>query len=419
MSSGRPVLRKSLPTLLILTAAIVGAVLLVASRPQTEPPPREEKVWSIAAWPADVTSHTPVLTLYGRVEAVQSSRLTAAIAADVLEVNAEEGQAVAKGQILLRLDDRDARLRLQQRAAELAEIRAQLQSEQTRYAQDQAMLDSEQHLLTLAEREVKRAQRLERDKLTSASRIDEAEQARLRQAIALAQRRLAVEDHTARQARLQAQQEKAEVQHALAQLDVEHSVIRAPFDGRIGQVSASPGDRARSGEVLVSLYARDSLQVRAQIASLHLPAVSSALAAGSPLNAEATLAGKRIHLGLGRLAGEIRADRGGRDALFHPAAAGDELIPGAILPLTLQLPPVADSLALPAEALYGNDRVYTIIDHRLQTHRVERLGETLGAHGDHLLLLSSDDIASGTPVLITHLPNAMEGLKVRIQAEQP
>ncbi len=413
MQRGQSVLKKIIPLLLILAFAIAGAIVLFKTKPQAPPTESEEKIWAVTTQIADPKQNTPAISLYGRVESAQQSRLTSSLNTTVQEVLCREGQRVEKGQPLVRLDARDAQLRLQQRSAELAEIRALLTSENTRFDSDQKILKDERQLLTLAQQEVTRAQRLKKDKLAAQTLIDQAQQVRLRQDIAVAQRQSAVRDHKARMNRLQAQFKKAESLHALAELDIEHTVLTAPFNARITDVPASPGNRTRPGEVLVELYAVDALQVRAQIPNAKLTAVETALASGHPLMANAhTSSQQTLELQLTHLAGDIKPKRGGRDGLFELNTPGINLAVGSIIALQLQLPAVDDTLALPREALYGSKRIYSIVDGRLKGHQVERLGET-PAGRESLLLVRSASIVPGDVIVTTQLPNAVEGLKVR------
>lgn len=419
MYNGPSVLKKALPLIMILGLAIGGAALLIASKPQAKIAAGEEKVWTVDTQRVQPGQHTPIISLYGRIESAQLSRLSAALSSTVLAVLSHEGERVRQGQVLVQLDDRDAQLRLKQRRAEQAEIRAQLDSELNRFDSDRRILKSERQLQALAQQALKRAQRLKKDQLTAQTFIDEAQQLKLRQDIVVAQRQLAVDDHPTRKARLQAQLKKAESLQTLAALEVERCLLRAPFDGRITQLAASPGDRTQPGSLLVELYALDAIQIRAQIPTTQLATIEAALARGQPLTALAhTANGQTLTLHLSHLAGDIKASRGGRDALFTLDTASDALTVGGIVTLQLQLPSVSHAIALPREALYGGDRVYSILDGRLQGHRIERLGETLAGDGHRSrLLVRSDSLKPGDVIVTTQLPNALEGLKVR--AKQP
>ena len=64
------------------------------------------------------------------------------------------------------------------------------------------------------------------------------------------------------------------------------------------------------------------------------------------------------------------------------------------------------------QAIYGNARLYTLRDGRLHGVDIEPVGQTRSASGETRLLVRSAELSAGTPIVVTHLPNAVEGLKV-------
>ncbi len=82
--------------------------------------------------------------------------------------------------------------------------------------------------------------------------------------------------------------------------------------------------------------------------------------------------------------------------------------------LVLTLPTQDAVVALPHEALYGMDRVYTIVEKRMEGVVVERVGEIRSSTGERRVLVRGPTLAEGADVVITQLPNAIEGLRVRI-----
>ena len=140
----------------ILGAGILVVVLLVATKPAAKPVVVKEKAWLISTQEARPGSWAPVLTLYGRVESLWSSTLTAGVAADVLSVQVLEGDRVSHGDLLVSLDERDARLLLAQREAELAQSLAGIATENSRHAADRESLPRERRLLELKRAEVNR-----------------------------------------------------------------------------------------------------------------------------------------------------------------------------------------------------------------------------------------------------------------------
>jgi HlyD family secretion protein len=70
-------------------------------------------------------------------------------------------------------------------------------------------------------------------------------------------------------------------------------------------------------------------------------------------------------------------------------------------------------IAVPYQAIYGNSRLYLLYEDRLQGVDVESIGQYVDADGNSLLLVKSSQINDGDEIVITHLPNAVSGLKVK------
>ncbi|WP_236743967.1 efflux RND transporter periplasmic adaptor subunit [Marinobacter similis] len=107
------------------------------------------------------------------------------------------------------------------------------------------------------------------------------------------------------------------------------------------------------------------------------------------------------------------ADAAGTEAILALVGNGGGLRPGELLPVNLQRPERADSVAIPFSALYGANAVYLMNqDQRMERVRVERIGEAMANNGERRLLVAGDELKPGAKLITTHLPNAMTGLKV-------
>ena len=175
------------------------------------------------------------------------------------------------------LDDREAELLRAQRAAEVADIDAQIDHERQRNENDVKALEHEEMLLALSRREVKRAEKLAKRKVGSEAQIDQMRQAEERQAMAVDQRRFSINEHASRRAQLEARLARAESLLRRAELDLERTRIKAPFDGRVSRVSVSPGDRVRGGDEIVTVYNTSEIEIRAQIPTRQVALVRDAL----------------------------------------------------------------------------------------------------------------------------------------------
>lgn len=166
----------------------------------------------------------------------------------VREVYVQEGDKVAKGQILARQEDDEPKLSAARAAAAVEQAKAQMAQYQVQ--------------LSVAEREHRRLQGLVATNFVAAQKVDQAAD-RIREA----------------QANLQAQRAAvATAQAALeeARYNLELTVIRAPTDGRIARRYANPGSGASTLNVsnMFDLEPDAPRIVRAEIAEGSLPHVA-------------------------------------------------------------------------------------------------------------------------------------------------
>ena len=407
------ILRIVLP-LLILAAGVAGMGALVKSKPEREPLGVEERTWTVMAAAVEPGTVTPQLVLFALVDSPRTTRLTSAVNADVKTVEVLEGQRVALGDRLITLDDREARFVLDQRNAEVAELEADLEHEALRHRNNLAALEHEKELLELARREVERARSLAERNVGSRSNMDQALREEGRQKLSIEQRELAIGEHRSREKRLRARLARAGAQRSRAMLDLERTQVYPPFEGRITEVSVSPGDRVRPGDPLVELFDAATVELRGQIPLRYLPVARAALERGETLAARAVVGGREVRAVLHRLTARVGRGSGGADGLFRVIEGNDRLQLGRTVALTLDLPAVHDAITVPRGALYGTDRVFVTDGQRMKSVRVERLGETHPAGGEGGVVVRSPHLRASGRVVVTQLPNAVDGLKIKV-----
>jgi len=176
---------------------------------------------------------------------IQVAARRAGIIRDVL---VQEGDTVARGQVLARLEDDEPRLQAERSAAEVRQARAQI-----------ALLEVQ---LSTANREHERLQGLVASNFVAGQRLDQTRDA-VRQAQAgLSAQRAAIAT--------------AEARLSEARYNQELSVIRAPADGRIVRRYANPGAGASTLNVsnMFDLEPNTDRIVRAEISESALPFVT-------------------------------------------------------------------------------------------------------------------------------------------------
>lgn len=409
--------RVILPLIILLTGAASFAALK-ATRPEPVPIESQEKAWTVVTEAITSGTVSPNLRLFGRTESPRAARLTSGVEADVLDVPAREGERVSTGELLVRLDDREVALVVTQNQAEINQIEAEIELEKKKHANDLSSMEHERALLALARKEVERARRLAKTNVGSQSQLDSARQAVERQTIAVDSRELAIRQHESVMARLKSRLRQAEAVRDRSTLDLERTRIMAPFDGRVTKVFVSIGDRVKNGDALVSLYDTSTLEIRAQVPTAALPLVRQSLLEKHPLEARTQVDGISVEAVLDRISGEVRAGSGGADALFRIREGSPWLPLGRTVELVVELLPVDDAVALPLEALYGSNRVYLFDNGKMKGVDVERLGEIHAIGRDRRVLVRSDQLKPGERIIITQLPNAIDGLKVRVVEER-
>lgn len=373
-------------------------MFLKATRPAPPPVEVRERIWRVATAIVVPARIAPTLTLYGRVEAPDRIRIAAPVAGRVLAVSVRDGERVEPGAALVRMDPRDLEPRL-------ALARADVERERIRAHHDRLALAQEKTLLKLAQTKFERFDKLKTARLGAESAADQASEELARVRLAVTLREQAIAEQPARLAQFQARLDEA-------QRDLERSAVSAPFAARVGKVEVAAGDQVQTGQTLLSLYSADSLYVRAKLPVIHAAELRQAIAAGIELAAVANFGSARLPLVLERIAGE--ADARGVDVLLR--IEGGEGVPvGAFVNAELERPPVADVLALPFAALHGGDRIFRVVDGRLEGLQVERVGERR-LDGEPRLIVRTAEVGAGDSVMITHLPNAIDGLSVEVVA---
>jgi hypothetical protein len=103
------------------------------------------------------------------------------------------------------------------------------------------------------------------------------------------------------------------------------------------------------------------------------------------------------------------------DGLFTVTEGASQISQGRFVKLDLALPPRDGLIALPAEAIYGTDRIYLLdAQSRMRAQRVVRIGEVLLDTGETRVLVQAEGLPADAAVVITQLPNALDGLLVRV-----
>jgi membrane fusion protein, multidrug efflux system len=206
------------------------------------------------------------------------------IPANVAEVAIVDNQSVKEGDTLVRLDDVDYRLALDQAQAKLATqnaaiktFGAQIKAAEATAAQVRAQLDSAKATVVKTEADFTRTDALAAKDYSTKAALDAAIAARDSALAQVKADEAAIQTADANIAVLQAQRNEAErvanelqVAVAKADRDLSFTVIRAPFNGVVGNRSVQVGDYVTAGKRLAAVVPLDKVYVDANLKETQL-----------------------------------------------------------------------------------------------------------------------------------------------------
>lgn len=211
-----------------------------------------------------------VISTNGKVEPVQNFEAHAAAQVMVKRILVHEGDAVKRGQLLMQLDDADARAQAAKALAQLRSAEAGLQDVTAGGTQEEVLTTRTEIVKAQAERDAadRNLQAVQRLQQTGAASPGEVEAARNRLQKAQADLQLLQSKLTGRFSnpeivKVQAAAEEARAAYAAAQEVLKNSHITAPFAGVIYQLKVKAGSYVNPGDLLLQMANLNQVQVRA------------------------------------------------------------------------------------------------------------------------------------------------------------
>jgi RND family efflux transporter MFP subunit len=378
-------------TLIICAVLVLAGIVALSIIFSTEPRAQRETAVRQSAMTVDVItpasgSFRPVVEVLGTVKPARDIELRPQVDGRVIELSEDlvPGGFVRRGEVLLRIEDSDYRNSLLQRQSELQQAIAELEIEQGRQAQArreyrelQKTLEPENEALVLR-----------RPQLRSA------------------------------QAAVQA----AEAAEAQARLDLERTVIRAPFDAQVLERTVNLGSRVDSGDSLAHLVGLEQYWVEATVPPDQLRWLSfpgEAPGSGSPVSIRHRSAwpeGEQRQGRLYRLVGELEGGTRLARVLvevddplaLEPGSEGlPSLIIGAFVETHIEGREISDALVLPRETIRQDDTVWLMRDDELHIQQVEIVFQ------DARHAYISGGLAPDDRVVTTNLATVKQGIRLR------
>ncbi|MEQ8305018.1 MAG: efflux RND transporter periplasmic adaptor subunit [Hoeflea sp.] len=410
----RPVAQIALMAL-VLAGGWAGMQYLANSRVDPVRKPFEPLVYTVETAEAVLSDNTPVIRLYGQVDAGRSVDLRAAASGEVLEIHPDlvAGRRVEAGTVLLRVDPFIYEGAVVEARANLASTRAAIAEIDARLASEREQLESAQMQLELAKADLERALSLADTGTLTDKQVDDRRLILSQREQAVSQRRNNILITEAQRAQQDANASRLEWKLREAERKLEDTAVIAPFDGVISEESIETGRSVSANEVVASIYDDTALEARFTLTNAQYGrmATDSDPLLGREVEVSWSVGGQEYvwPAAIDRIGARVAAERGGVEVFATILAADNpvQLRPGAFVALTVPDRVWRDTFRLPETAVRSSDHVFVVVDGKLERRDVRLIA------WDREDAIVEGDLANGDDVLATRLTEATEGVRVR------
>lgn len=259
-----------LKRLLFFIPVILGVALIITLVKNKQPPIRpevEEKSRSVSTLTIEPTSVVPRVLGYGYSEATETWEAIPEVSGKVVEMDPElkKGVFYSKGDLLLRIDPESYGLAKSKGVASAMSTEAELKELEQQEENTRRLISIEEESLRLASNELARKKQLHKQGYLSQSELDTEEKNYLAQETSLKNLQNNLALIPSQKKALLARKDSDISSLSELTLDLERTVIRAPFDCRISEVNVELNEFAQVGTVLLKAVNLDEAEVAVQL----------------------------------------------------------------------------------------------------------------------------------------------------------
>ena len=419
----RLVLSPKMISVLSLSALLTAVALLSAGCGGSKANVRQEQVNAAQPVAVDITTATAIvreLPQYfeatGSLAGDEQTDVAPSVAGKVVAIGVDMGSYVKRGQMIVRLDDVDAKLRVQQQQAQVEQMKASLRQAEEKVGVRPGQsfnlnkipeVSNAKVALDLAEKNLRRSEKLIESGDISRSFYDQqkAQRDQLREvyesALSLARQNYAAV-MTAR-----ANVANAESQLNLARRSLSYALVYSPIDGFVSERNADLGEYVSPTTKVATVVRINPLRVRIDIPEQAIPAISVGQSVSVTTSAwpDKNFSGR-----IARVSPNVTPASRTLTVEAEVENSGGALKPGQFATVRILQSRAQPAVLVPARAVRtesGVSRVFVIKDGHVQ-ERVVQLGQT---EGD--LIQVKNGIAGDEQVATSNIEQLGDGMAVR------
>ena len=339
----------------------------------------------------------------GTVRARKSADIPFELSGRITRIWVEEGQRVEKGDRLAALDGREYRLALEEAKSRYLKGLGQLAVEEESYqGGERAERLLEEQRAELARDE--RAGRLTRDQ-----RLDRELELGMEAVRKGAYRRELLEVRSGLSA--------ARADIARLELQLERTVLRAPFAGVVSELALTAGERVQPGRSLCRLT--DDVELEAQVGVLE--ADLGFVQVGKPALLELPALATQVPATVDVVSPDVDVATRTCRVLLRISGADHTVKPGMFVRAVIAGRTFPDRLLVPAEAVVSRDGRPVVF--RVEDKRAHWVYVTLGERNERVVeienVLQGGPLEAGTPVVIDNHLTLTHEAKVKVKKTVP
>ncbi|MBD0324887.1 MAG: efflux RND transporter periplasmic adaptor subunit [Pyrinomonadaceae bacterium] len=377
----------------LLLVVVLSALALSCGGSKAQSNTQNVNTQAAAPAPAEVTV-TPAISRQlprfleatGSLAADEQTDVAPTVGGKVVYVGVDLGSFVQRGAVLVRLDDRDARIRLEQAQAQVTQAEANVRQAQARIGLRPgqkfdptrvAEVGSARVALELAEKELRRFERLIETGDVSRSSYDQqkARRDQLREQYEAAL--TAARQNYAGVETAQAAADAARTQVAQARKAIADAVVTAPISGYVAERPADLGEYVATSSRIATIVRTNPLRVRIDIPEQVVSSIQVGQSVSVTVSSypDRSFAG-RVH----HIAPNVTANSRTMTVEAQVENVGDALKPGQFATVRILLPESTPAVLVPARAVRtesGTSYVFVIKNGRAE-QRIVQLGQTEG-----------------------------------------
>jgi RND family efflux transporter MFP subunit len=407
--------------LLVLSLAIPGVGLTACNRSKGAPnnngaTATTPTVVVVSTTPAILRQLPRYFEATGSLAANQQTDVAPETAGKVAAVSVDMGSYVRRGQMIVKLDDADFRIRIQQAQAQLDQAKATLRQNEAKIGLRPGQKFSPENVpevaaarsaLDLAERNLRRY-----DKLIETGDISRAvyDQQRAQRDQMREQYQVAI--HQAQQsyaavANAQGAVDAAQTQLALARRNLNYTAVTAPMAGYVSERTADVGEYVSPQQKVATIVNLNPLRVRIDIPEQAIPRIR----VGESVSV--TVAGytDRSFAGhIARVSPSVSATSRTLTVEAEVANPNGEIKPGQFATVRILLPQSEPAVLVPQRALRtisGATYIFVIKN----GHAEQRLVQSGQAEGDLVEIKSG--VAADEPIATSNVDQLSDGMVVK------